>query len=155
MPASAARAIVTKRGLRAIEDEADRVGAGVDGGVDVRARAVRPQILMRVRCVAVDRALRAQGSQSMAARSLGNRMGGIVVRADEVEPVGREGRRLRSARSRACQHLAEPVRRALPLPTAIRQPIDVADHVMQEGVGVEIETPVGAAARDVDGSAAS
>ena len=135
---------------RRMEDEADRVGARVDGGGRCPLRCERPQILIRVRwfTAASPRAHVASGQPVDGWRSIGNRMDGIVVRTQEVA-----ARRRRRSGRRARGHAARAPRRSqsggrAPLPTATSAAHDVADHVVQERIGVEIEAPVGAAPLD-------
>ena len=78
---------------------------------------------------------------------------GVVERPQEVQAVGREGRRGRVAAARR-QHLAHPSGGCVALADAHQAAHDVADHVVQEGVGLELEVPAAAIGvampRDVD-----
>ena len=105
-----------------VEDEADGVGAGLDRGIDVGLPRDTADLDPRPLVHDATRVAPARSGQPVHRRgSIGDRMGGIVVRAQEVEAVGREGRRRERAVARR-QHLGEPGRGRAPLPTATRQP---------------------------------
>ena len=75
---------------------------------------------------------------------------GVVFRAGEMEPVRRERRR-RARAVAAGEELADPRGRVLARADVHQRADDVADHVMEERIGGEIEADVLAGRRDRDG----
>ena len=161
-----------------VEDEADGVGAGVDGGVDVclageaadldagavgghgarlpataSAVAGARRRLPRLRPVAAAAADRPACALSPASRP---RRRPAECRAGR-RSTGRRSRARRPRRSaRRVRAAATPARPASqpasrrPPPTAHQRAHQVAHHVVQEGVGLEVEAPVVAPPVDVD-----
>src|SRR3982751_5499493 len=131
---SVARSTVTWRGLfakntRPMASAPAAIAASTSAGRD------KPQILMRVRALP-------SWKPVGGATAVGNAMGRIVVRAREIEAVRAERRRGPTAVARR-QHLVQPVGVAPPTADEEEAAHDVADHVMKERVGVELEAPIG------------
>lgn len=74
---------------------------------------------------------------------------GCIAWAQKVEPVGGEGGR--SHRAVSCQqNRLHPFGGVFVLPHGNQAAHDVADHVVQEGVGFELKAPIGASLGDFD-----
>jgi hypothetical protein len=74
---------------------------------------------------------------------------GFIDGARKYKPSG-EKVGAAASRSRASSTNPHPFGRLVALPNPDQATHDVADHVVQEGVGLEVKTPVGTAAGNVD-----
>ena len=142
-----ALAASTKRGLLAYSTKPTASAPACDG---------RIHVLLARQAADLDAGAVRRGLHALMAANhtqrvrCGRPQCGVVDRAR-----GNTGRRARrSARPRRGLRAASTSRihsrRLLALADHQQAAHDVADHVVQEGVGLELEAPVGAAARDVD-----